>query len=155
MISAYEEESKVLHTKSFDGLLLNRYLEICPDGKLRSGRQGRYLLASAETLHEENKALKLRIRALEQALESSSQTKSSHPLLEPRLLSIARPYLSEETTPAEPPKPNVEESLVNRFGTMHIDYGKDKWLGVSEVIPLIPIWLTFPSPHRSQRSTWM
>lgn len=111
-------------------------IEICPDGKLRGGRQGRYLLASSETLHEENKALKLRIRALEQALESSSQTKVSHPLLEPHLLSIARPYLSEENALTELPKVATEDDLVNRFGTMHIDYGRDKWLGVSEFIPV-------------------
>jgi hypothetical protein len=104
--------------------------EICPDGKLRGGRQGRYLLATSETLHEENKALKLRIRALEQALETFSPD-SSHPLLEPHLLAIARPYLAEEATPTEPVNQSVDDALANRFGTMHIESGKDRWLGVS------------------------
>jgi len=104
--------------------------EICPDGKLRAGRQGRYLLATSETLHEENKALKLRIRALEGALEAFSPD-SAHPLMEPRLLTIARPYLAEEAAPVEPANLSVDDALANRFGTMHIESGKDRWLGVS------------------------
>ncbi|KIM34040.1 hypothetical protein M408DRAFT_325571 [Serendipita vermifera MAFF 305830] len=100
--------------------------EICPDGKLRSGRQGRYLLASSETLHEENKALKLRIRTLEQALGSSSPGEAStHPLLQPHLLSIARPYLADVSAPVQSQTVSEEDTLVNRFGTMQID----KWLG--------------------------
>ncbi|KAG8782067.1 hypothetical protein FRC16_002724, partial [Serendipita sp. 398] len=103
--------------------------EICPDGKLTTGRTGRYLLTSAETLHAENKKLKLRIRELEQGLEEATRrtTDESHPLLEPHLLTLARPYLHENSISTE--TKSKEEALVNQFGTMHLQKGHDKYLG--------------------------
>ncbi|KAG8751658.1 hypothetical protein FRC14_007687 [Serendipita sp. 396] len=105
--------------------------EICPDGKLTTGRTGRYLLTSAETLHEENKKLKLRIRELEQGLEEATRrtTDESHPLLEPHLLTLARPYLHENSILTE--TKGKEEALVNQFGTMHLQKGHDKYLGAT------------------------
>lgn len=98
-------------------------LEVCPDGRLTTGRTGRYVLTSAEALHQENKALKLRIRELENALNEASHQKS-HPLLEPGQLAIANPEGAH-------PQPVNEDPLLNKFGTIQLNRGGDRWLGVS------------------------
>lgn len=114
-------------------------LDICPDGKLTTGRAGRYVLTSAEKLHEENKTLKLRVRELENALEEmcKQHSQESHPLLEPRLLSIARPYLYQDTS-----KPSAEGPSLNQSGTIQLDKGKDRWLGVSAALARVIYSLT-------------
>ena len=94
-----------------------------PDGRLTTGRTGRYVLPSAETLHQENKALKIRIRELENALKEASH-QNSHPLLEPGQLAIAN---SER----DHPQPVNEDPLLNKFGTIQSNRGGDRWLGVS------------------------
>ncbi|PVG00713.1 hypothetical protein CPB86DRAFT_773596 [Serendipita vermifera] len=107
--------------------------EICPDGRLTTGRTGRYLLTSAEKLHEENKGLKLRIRDLEEALEKATQQISDerHPLLEPHLLKMARPHIQEDQEASGGPPRGSEDPLVNQFGTMQVSSGYNKWLGAT------------------------
>lgn len=110
--------------------LVSSVVEICPDGRLTTGRGGRYVLASTEKLHEEIKTLKLRIRDLEQALGTVFQQVSDkrHPLLEPELLLATH---TSTATSEEPDRvPNDENPLVNQFGTMQITKGQERWLGV-------------------------
>ncbi|CAG7847256.1 SubName: Full=Uncharacterized protein {ECO:0000313/EMBL:CCA69401.1} [Serendipita indica DSM 11827] len=109
--------------------------DICPDGKLVTGRQGRYVLTSTEALHKENKDLRLRIKALEEALQAETAGNDApHPLLDPQLLTIARPYLKDgpegaNILPKDLKSRTDSESIVKLFGTMHVDDGKDKYLG--------------------------
>jgi hypothetical protein len=81
------------------------------------------VLTSAETLHQENKALKIRIRELENALNEALNQKS-HPLLETGQLAVANPEGGH-------PQPVNADPLLNKFGTIQLNPGGDRWLGVS------------------------
>lgn len=96
------------------------------------------MLTSTEGLHKENKELRLRIKALEEALQAETAKNDAdrlHPLLDPQLLTIARPYLKDHpesiSVPLTSSKSTTDsEEIVKLFGTMHVDDGKDKYLGV-------------------------
>lgn len=99
-------------------------------------------MASTEKLHEEIKALKLRVRDLEQALEEvvvqiPDKPYQRHPLLEPELVLATQapvPGSSAASDVNGDPnfviEANYEEPLVNGFGTMQISKGQERWLGV-------------------------
>lgn len=97
-------------------------------------------MASTEKLHEEIKALKLRVRDLEQALEVAfeqvpNKPYQRHPLLEPELLLATQAPLADSFPAANEDagssvEINSEDPLVNQFGTMQISKGRERWLGV-------------------------
>ncbi|PVG02748.1 hypothetical protein CPB86DRAFT_725038 [Serendipita vermifera] len=102
---------------------------ICPDGRLVAGKGSRFILSNTRELHEENTAMKLRIKVLEQALAElqSRLTSDPHPLLVESLRTTGEGLQPDEDTRENNAE---EEELIDTFGSLTIDTkGETIWYG--------------------------